>query len=438
MTLSPLARRAALSGAAVLLLLGFETGVGAQNGPSSRAFDRLFTAGDTNAPGGLSMTVYQGLDSIDGASGINSGLATGPFVGISPSISLGASRGAGTFGVNGGTAVRRYSDTGQFVVADANVGFGAQFTGRRSGIRFRQAIVHANYYNFLTMSGGFAEALAAPAESSADRAGYDRSVTTYISSVDFARQLSRTVMLSGKYAWHYRNVGPTDVGADDFADLQTHDVSARLSRQMGRHSVLFAGYGTRIGNHQTDGARPLRAHDINLGIDRSQQVSFSRKTTLQFSTGSSIVEVGAGRRFFLVGSAALRHDLSRTWSAGASVRRGVAYLEGIREPVFTDAFTMTLGGAIGSRVDFFTQGGYSKGDIGLESVSSGFAAYTGSMRLRALLTKHLALYGEWTAYRHRFDPRAGLPDAFERDLLRQGFRAGVMMNVPLQSHRGAR
>jgi hypothetical protein len=246
------------------------------------------------------------------------------------------------------------------------------------------------------------------------------------------------VMLSGKYAWHYRNVGLTDAGPDGFADLQTHDVSARLSRQMGRYTVLYAGYGTRIGNHQVDGARPLRAHDINLGVDRSQQMSFSRKTTLQFSTGSSIVEVASGRRFLLIGSAALRHGLSRTWSAGAAVRRGVGYLEGIREPVFTDAFTMTLGGAIGSRVDFLTQGGYSKGNIGLEGVSSGFGAYTGSMRLRALLTRHLALYGEWTAYQHRFDQRSDLPDAFERALLRQGFRAGVMMNVPIQSHRGVR
>jgi hypothetical protein len=418
------ARSATAVGA--LLALGGAS-VGAQHGPPSRVFDRLFAPEESGA-GNLTVAVMQGMDSQSGNApeALHSPIPLGAFLGINPSASLGSE----DFSLGGGGILRRYTDTGTFRVYDAHGGASARFTGRRVAGRVSGAVTYAPFSQFLAISGVPSIAGAAP-----ERAGYDRPVTTFVSSFDVGRQLARKVMLSGGYRWQYHHLAPTTDPFDTLADTQMHDLSARLSRQMSRTTILFAGYGTRISTEQAQAVRPLRAHDINIGVDRSQQLKFSRRTTLQFSTGSSIVEVPEGYRFFAIGSAALRHEISRTWAAGVSARRGIGYLEGLRDPVFSQSLALSLGGPIGNRVDAMAEGGYSTGDIGLSAASSGFHAYSGSMRVRALLTRRLAAYGEWVVYEQRFDGRADLPGLFSPSLNRQGFRAGLMMNVPLQSER---
>src|SRR5262249_19767685 len=154
--------------------------------------------------------VFQGVDSISGgpeAASLSSGLPTGAFVGITPAISFGTGHGPKLFGASTGAALRRYADTGDVSLVDVNAALGAQFTGRHSGLRVRQTIARATYYQFLPVlpvPGGESGVLGG-ADSGADRAAYNRPITTSFTTADFGRQISRRMMLSANYAWQYRH-----------------------------------------------------------------------------------------------------------------------------------------------------------------------------------------------------------------------------------------
>ncbi len=408
----------------------------AQSGPlntPSRAFDRLF-APEQTGPANLTVSVMGGHDSQSGnaAEAQTSPIPLGTFFGVNPTVSVGS----GNFSVDGGAVVRRYTDGGNFGLYEAHSGYSVRLASRRVTARVSGVVSYAPFSQFLGVQGLQATG------GLPDRAGYDRPVTTLGSSLSVGRQLGRRLMLSGSYTFQYRHLGPATDPTDTFGNTQTHDIGARLSRQVGRNTIVFGGYGTRFTTEQAQGTRPLRAHDIDIGVDRSQQLKFSRRTTLQFSTGSSIVGAQVGYRFFAIGSVTLRHAMSQTWTAAASARRGVAYLEGIPEPALSDSVSLSFGGGIGPRLDLQLDGGYSNGAIGLSAASSGFRLYSGTARVRGILTRRLAAYAEWVIYDQHFDSRPDLPALFEPTLRRQGLRIGVMVNVPIQSEpsrqRGAR
>ena len=71
------------------------------------------------------------------------------------------------------------------------------------------------------------------------------------------------------------------------------------------------------GSSNVDG-RPREVHDINVGMSYGRALSFSRRTSLQFSTGSTIMvsqnftaaESDPRARFHLLGNAVLVHELA--------------------------------------------------------------------------------------------------------------------------------
>jgi hypothetical protein len=405
--------------------------------PQSRAFDRVFSGSDAVAePGRFLVTVFEGQDSIDRGP-LGTSLPDGPYLGVNPSVSL---RGGSGFSLTSTSDIRRYTDTGEFQIVNGSAGFSAQLSGRRTGLRLFQNVAYVPYQQFFaTTAPGLSPFSGVTGDGTiADRAGRQRSTTTVATSVSAARQLSRWVVLTGAYDNQYRHLGAATDLTDSSSDTMVHNLSARLNRQIGRYSVLFAGYGTRFQTQTSPGVEPLRSHDISLGLDRSQQLSLFRKTTLRFSTGSSIVRVTGGHRVLLTGMATLRHELTRTWALELYTNRGVTYLEGVRDPVVANSLYVRTSGHLLPRTELFAQGGYSKGALGVSGPTGNYNVYSTSFQVRTRLTSSVGVYGEWNGYKQRADTAAGLPDALVRDLYRQGFRIGVLMTVPIQSQRGVR
>jgi hypothetical protein len=428
--------------AAVLFLL-FAVAMaptGAQQAPASRPPDRPIV--DVSSQQGLTVAVYEGSDTIrrDGLE-TDSASSDGLFTGINPSIRLSTTRSRFPVSLDAGAAVRRYGSAGQFALLNGHGKSSVAMAGRHTGLKVTGIVTHSPYYDFLHLSD-FTFANGAAIESTTDGAAQDRPVTSSTGFLDFSRQLSRRTRLLATYSLQYSHFGDAASDAQPLQDTITQQTSLQLARQVARYTALSVGYSLRSTTSPTAGGLPIRTHDVDFGFGRNQQLRLARRTTLEMTTGSSIVEVPNGHRLYLIGAAALNHNVSRTWTARVSGRRSVDYFEGLTVPAVVDLVSGTLGGSIGSRLEVGGSTGFSRGVIGVGRTNTPYHLYSGSVQLRASVTRQLAVFAEWTGYKHFFEEGAGGPGTFDRVMDRHGLRLGVLMNVPLAnssgSQRGAR
>jgi len=411
----------------------------------SRAFDRLFLQDDQASPGSLTVSGYQGHDTVTeeipaiGEVPVQSG---GLFSGLSASAALVKNRRKTGFLLESGAAMRRYTASGHMTMFGHATGE-MRYGGRRLGVRSRVLGAYAPYYQFLPVLNSATSRVEDVSGRAQDLAATDRTLTTLSSVTDLGRQLSRDTMLSGAYTLRFTHYGSTSGAIQPLSDVVGHEGTVRLTHQFGKYTSLFGGYGIRYSSRPAVTAQPLRTHDLDVGVERQQQLRFSRRSTFSFRTGSTIVQVQDGHRFIFTGSGMLQHALSRYWTTSLEGRRAVLYVEGLTQPVLVDGLTGTAQGPIGSHFDFMVWGGYSKGDVGLsaQTANSTYQVFSGSTRLRAMLTSRLGVYGEWTQYRQLQGHGAGLPEALSHVVNRQGWRTGVIVQMPIQTQkteRGAR
>jgi hypothetical protein len=402
----------------------------------------------SDAPGRFTLEVFQAFDSYGSLYEAQRADANGKsvsFLGVVPAVAFGGGKPGRQFDARVTGGLRHYHDLGQLRLVDASADFGAQLSRRRNGLNLRQSVSRSTYYQYLVMPASSLNADQAmpsegsPALTNANLSGAPADAMLSLrSGVDYMRELSKSTRLDASYYYDRREANPYTLERQGTGDLQTHYVSARLNREVGRYTRIFAGYGERVSRSQVDGDVPLRIHEILVGFDRAQALRFSRHTSLHFNTGSSIVEQSTESRFVLTGEAKLQHDFSRYWSYHASAQRGVTYLEGFTTPAIVDSFGMSLEGAIGRRTTTVARVNYSTGDIGLEGGGSSYDAYGAEVTIRVLVMRHLALFGEYVSYRHSFDDSVALPRGFDPNSTRQGLRVGLFVTVPFKDQRGAR
>ncbi|HEX5473169.1 MAG TPA: hypothetical protein VFX12_00795 [Vicinamibacterales bacterium] len=443
------ARRLALAAGVCGFAGGLAVPVHAQEAPPTKLFDRLFAP--KTAAGGASISVFEGSDTISGSTEAlgSQTLAGGTFTGVSPSISYTHPGRVAQAHVSGDSSFRRYDASGESALVGLNANAVVQVVRSRTGLRLQQTVSYAPYYDFLAVSRsvlGFGQALfdQDPAGVSPERAASGRDVTTLNTSADVARQLTRRVTLSARYGLQMYRFGASATPLEregtpevtgPVANTQIHSAAVRLSRQVGRNTALALGYETRVAL-SAQGGRPSRVQDIDLGINRAQMLRLSRYTSMDFSTGSSIVEVTGGHRLYLTGLARVQRDLSRTWTAVLTGQRAVSYLDGLQGSVLNDTVGVSAGGALAPRLELTMGASYAHGLI--TDSDTGFRLYSGSARLRARVTSYFGLYAEWAQYRHVFDAGTGLPAGVAQRLDRRGLRVGVLINAPLQREAGER
>src|SRR5262249_18341707 len=165
--------------------------------------------------------------------------------------------------------------------------------------------------------------------------------------------------------------------------------------------------------------------------DFLKPLSLTRRTTLTFSVGPSMIEQNNSRQYRVVGDAAISHEMGRTWAARATYHRGVGMVAGLNSAVFSDGFGAALEGLLTRRLDFTAMGSYSTGEFALTGAQNNFDTYQASARLRAALQQSTAVFVEYVAYRYQFDSRFALPSGLPGRLVRQGVRTGLTLWLPV-------
>jgi hypothetical protein len=261
------------------------------------------------------------------------------------------------------------------------------------------------------------------------------------SSLGVAQAFGRYTSLSAGY--HYRSLhvlDADDAAASRFHDNGTHAATLRFaySRPISRHASLILGYGARASDHQNGSTDPRILHNVDAGVNYSRALSFSRRTSFTFGTGSAIATTDRvdlpgtdpRTRVRLIGNAALTHEIGRSWTAQLAYTRGYRTLDGFDGLYFTDAAHVNVGGLLSRRLSFSASGAWAD-----SSIENGFGGRHRGVSAHAIthyaLTSYAALYATYVYYRYRFSDDILLDPRLPRRLNRQVVRVGLTASVPL-------
>ena len=249
-------------------------------------------------------------------------------------------------------------------------------------------------------------------------------------------------MQYGSFLGVTHNFGPQTALALDYGlryrqifeggDTETQRAGFQFTHGIAKDVGLKIGYAYGIATTGSGPeARPIRNNDLDLGLNYGKTFAPSVRTSVSFTTGSTIVSAGDGQHFRVTGSGRLMRRLSPTWTAMLSYDRGLQVPDGATPPFFSDTVSGTLGGYLGRRVNVRLQPSYSHGVVGLGADVNPYNAYTSTSRLEFALGRRVALYAEHFFYRYRFASAAGLPAQLMPSVDRQGARMGLTLWAPI-------
>jgi hypothetical protein len=260
------------------------------------------------------------------------------------------------------------------------------------------------------------------------------------SMVTLTQRLSRHVSLLGGY--HYRQVDFRGESPSDsrFSDYGTHAGLARIaySRGLTQYATLKLGYGIRVTDRRDRSGRPRTQHDVQAGIDYGRPLSFSRRTSLSFSTGSTIAvredlsspESDPTVRARLTGAASLVHELGRTWTARTSYQRGLVFREGFDDYFFRDALATGIDGLVTRRlaVSAGATWSFARQD---RPGSNRQTVFSASAQATYGLGPYLGLFARYLYYEYDIGDDIPLDSRIPRALERHAVRVGLSTSIPL-------
>jgi len=214
-------------------------------------------------------------------------------------------------------------------------------------------------------------------------------------------------------------------------DLMTQGGGIKFTHHVSRYAGVHAGIGSRLGQYaRSTGPTRVWVRDVDIGLDYDRPLSFSRRTTLRFASGSSLVPQDGKTYYRVTGNVSLAHEIGRSWTAILRYDRRLQFIEALPRPFFSDAVAASVTGHPSRKVDLALAAAYSAGAIGVAGDAGGLGAYTGSASIGLSLNRHLALSSEYLYYHYRFDQQSLA--AFPARLDRQTVRIGLKLWFPLE------
>jgi hypothetical protein len=252
--------------------------------------------------------------------------------------------------------------------------------------------------------------------------------TSQVTALTYTRDITRrtSAELHGRYSLS-NSVGVDARGSD----YSTAEAGGRLRFGLTRDLGLRLGYTYTDAQLARVGSHPYQNHNIDVGVDYSRALSFSRRTTLAFSTGSAVTKDTNNSYVNLTGSARLNREFRRTWNASLAYSRGLNFSEVLAQPVFSDSLIAGVGGFVNRRVQFAANGGFSVGDVGLNSAKSRYSTYNANASLTTAITRHIGVVVDYLYYRYGFDDTRVLPLGYPSDLNRHDIRAYATLWAPV-------
>jgi hypothetical protein len=181
----------------------------------------------------------------------------------------------------------------------------------------------------------------------------------------------------------------------------------RYDQEILRGLTLRAGYANRQGTYHDvveDSAvdRRVRTDSIDAGVSYSRALSFSRRTHLAFSSGSTVVSDGGTRRYDITGNATVTRELGRTWNAAVTYSRQAGFVDTFAAPAFSDSVAGAVVGLITRRISASAGAGASRGQIGVRD-ANGYWSYQGNVQLGVALSRVIQCSFDYAAYSYEFD-----------------------------------
>jgi hypothetical protein len=247
---------------------------------------------------------------------------------------------------------------------------------------------------------------------------------SYSTSANFKRQLSRRATLSADYGFHFSDM-PSVLGA-----YSSQTGSIRFTQSLTKGLGVHLGYGYTVASYSREDG-DFGYHNIDAGVDYSNTLSFSRKTTLSFSTGTSFAPTNGNVGFHVTGSASLNHEIGRTWELTAGYNRYVGFFDFYAGLVEYQSATANLSGLLSRRLSFYTGLTATSGVLGADASGYGFGDLHSSTGLNVALNRYLSLNANYSLHRYSRADAVPVPDWIAADMLRQTVSVSISAQAPL-------
>ncbi len=364
---------------------------------------------------------------------------SGGYAGGTLSLDYSKKAGRAAFDFTGGTSYRYYPSIKEMNGFNywASVGFSAKLSSR-TDFRATESASYSPFYSFGGFPGLAPSVPGDVAPISPDYPLLEQAAISLFSSASIDHRLTPRASLSADYSLSY-----TDYRNQN-QPFRNWGAGGRFSYRLSSRAGLHLGYHFRRGTYGLYyGNRPIDGHDIDVGIDYNRALSFSRKTTVGFSTGSSIYRSFSPggttvisdwqykTHYMVTGNAYLNRQIGRSWTARLDYRRGLQFVQGFPDPFFSDSVSAGVGGFMGPRSRLNFTAAYTTGDVGINIGGRGYDSYTGVASYQFALGKWGALFADYNYYHYVFDPTVPLPPGMSRGLDRQSVRGGLNLWLPL-------
>lgn len=258
-----------------------------------------------------------------------------------------------------------------------------------------------------------------------------------------SKRLGPNTVASAGYNFRTITIGKSDANTGQsgvFRDYRAHAGTVRIehSKPVSPNAALILGYGVRVSDRGGMAAEPRLFQNLNAGVNYSRPLSFSRRTTFSFTSGSTLVsgrnlqqpDASGRQRFRFFGNADLNQEMGRTWTGRLSYARGLVSQDGFGSLYFTDAVTTTLEGLVSRRLSLQANGIWSHSTIDV-SGRNGHTRTSATAQATYALSRFLAVYTRYVYYQYQYGQDVALDPRLARGLDRQGVRLGLTTSVPL-------
>ena len=260
-----------------------------------------------------------------------------------------------------------------------------------------------------------------------------------------SQQIQKDTSVSVGYI--FRTLQLFDNGAQQnspFHSYQTNAGSFQINHahHITRYAELQLGYDLRVSDRHSQTGEPSVMHRINAGVNYSRPLSFSRRTTVSFSSGSAIIPprrrpdgtMDDQTRYRLTGNASIVHELGRTWTAQLSYNRGVRAHDGFGELYYIDAVYANVDGLFTRRLSWTSTARWSLSALdgsGSGVGRNGHHGESATAQATFALNSVFGIYARYIYYSYRFGDGVRLDSRLPPALDRQGVRIGLTTSVPL-------
>jgi hypothetical protein len=222
---------------------------------------------------------------------------------------------------------------------------------------------------------------------------------------------------------------PTAIGRD----YRGHTGRIAYVHRVSQNLSLRAGY--RFDQAWYEDIDTVTLHIIDLGVLYNRSLSFSRRTSVAFRTGTVVTDnpTGVGDPGLqLIGRAVLTHELGRSWDATLTYNRGVSLSETWPEPISYDAIIARVGGLLSRRMQFDATARTARGNSGFNyTASNSFDWIAAGAFLGVALTRQVNVGLRYLYYMHDFGSATLLAPGIPHDVGRHSAGVHVTFWAPL-------